>query len=75
VRCGRVESRDGTSDIAMPQVLVYDAQGHLSLVAGTEYVDGLTWASVEGRDAVVSARGVTSSNTHSVDRRVVAAAP
>jgi hypothetical protein len=75
VRCGRVESRDGTSDIAMPQLLVYDAKGHLSAIAGTEYVDGLTWASVEGRDVVVSARGMTAANVHSVDRRVVAAAP
>ena len=75
VSCARIESRDGTADISLAQVLVYDPAGHLVLIATTDSVDGLTWAPAEGRDVIVSARGMTSSSVYSVDRRVVAAAP
>jgi hypothetical protein len=75
VHCAYVETRDGGSESAVPQVLVYDPQGRLALVAGPGYVDGFTWATVDGRDAIVSARGIGESGWHGVDRRMVAAAP
>jgi hypothetical protein len=75
VRCARVEVRDGKVETAVPQLLVYDPAGRLVLVAGSGYVDGFTWDKVEGRDTVVSARGLGGDGTHRrLDRRVVAAA-
>jgi hypothetical protein len=76
VRCARVEVRDGRVETAVPQVLVYDGNGRLALVAGSGYVDGYSWDTVDGHDAVVSARGYGADGTRRrLDRRIVAAAP
>ena len=74
VTCGRVGVRDGWTDIAAPQLLVYDEAGRLSLIAGYYYVSGLRWDKVDGHDVIVAAQGyVTDSGTTTVERRVAAA--
>jgi hypothetical protein len=76
VRCARVEVRDGKVETAVPQVLVYDPQGRLVLVAGSGYVDAYRWDTVDGSDTMVAARGLGADGTQRrLDRRVVAAAP
>jgi hypothetical protein len=44
VRCGRIEARDGYSDVAALQVAVYDVEGRLELTAGPGYVNVFGWS-------------------------------
>lgn len=49
VQCAEIEVRDGTTEAAQYQVLVYGDDGNLGLVAGPGYVNGFRWTVRDGR--------------------------
>ena len=53
VACGTVEAREGMERVAVPQLLVYDDAGLLSLLVGRSYATAFTWRA-EGSNMVIS---------------------
>lgn len=55
VRCGRVETREGTTPASKPQLLVYDEQGRLALLADADSVTALRFRTESGGPVLVGA--------------------
>lgn len=60
-RCGEVEDRGGTSMVSIDQLMVFNKEGRLVLVAGSGYVDGYTWEAngkISGGRSLQYGRGI-----------------
>jgi hypothetical protein len=53
VTCGEVESREGSEQVSVPQLLVYDEKGQLALIVGQRSAISFGWRG-EGSAAVLS---------------------
>ena len=57
-RCARVEGRGGAWNAHTIEIMVYDTQGRLALVAGNGHVDAYRWATEEGKQVLVGGRAI-----------------
>ena len=57
-RCARVEGRGGAWNAHTIEIMVYDAQGRLALVAGNGHVDAYRWAAEQGKQVLVGGRAL-----------------
>ena len=70
VRCGGVESREGSRAEASGQLLVYSDQGQLELIVNQSAVEELTFSERAGQKVLTAARAINSETVRTLTEPV-----